>query len=106
MARSITNPDWQAQALTAVVQAVAGTDPDRAETVARSIINPGLQARALAAVVRAVASTDPGRAGRVLGEVLAADSWLALLSVLAKHWPQVVLRCVDALSGNERSRDI
>ncbi|GAA2909183.1 hypothetical protein Acy02nite_88850 [Actinoplanes cyaneus] len=77
---------------------------DLAETVARSITDPDQQAQALAQIARAIASADPDRASRVLGKVLAAESWMAPLSVLGEFWPQVVLRCVDALSVNERSR--
>ncbi|MFI1997060.1 hypothetical protein, partial [Actinoplanes sp. NPDC020271] len=88
------------------------TDPDRArrltdhaETAARSIIRPDQQAWALVTVAEAVAATDPNRAGRVLREVLAVQPWQMSLAVVAKYWPGVLLRCVDALSGNERAID-
>ena len=63
MARSITDPDWQAQALTAVAGALAQAGQyeqaaaiaSRAETVARSITDPDWQAQALAAVAGALA---------------------------------------------------
>ena len=45
MAGSITNPDRQAEALTAVVRALAQAGQhEQAETVARSITDPGLNA--------------------------------------------------------------
>jgi hypothetical protein len=97
----------KARALAEVARAIAAVgDPDRAGTIAWSITEPDDQAQALAAVAGAIAAAgDPDRAGRLLGAVLAAASWRVSLSVLAEHWPQVVLRCADALSGNERSRD-
>ena len=63
MARSITNPDRQAQALTAVAGALAEAGQheqaaamaSQADTVARSITDPDRQARALTAVAGALA---------------------------------------------------
>ncbi|WP_203816647.1 hypothetical protein, partial [Paractinoplanes ferrugineus] len=105
LARSISDPAQQAQALAAVARtAAAGGDVARAEGVARSITDPAQQAQALTAVARAVAAGgDIDRASRVLSEVLAVVSWQVPLSVMAEHWPSMVLRCADALSGNERS---
>jgi hypothetical protein len=112
VARSIIRPFEQAEALAAVAGAIAATgDTERArqlaeqaETVARSITYPPEQARALTAVAEAIAAAgDPERAGRALGAALAVESWRVPLSVLARHWPQVVLRCADELSGSERS---
>jgi len=65
IARSITDPYQQAEALAAVAQAVADAgDLDRAETIARSITDPYQQVEALAAVARRwpapVTSTGPG----------------------------------------------
>ena len=83
----------------------AAGDPDRAETVARSITTSSRQERVLTAVAGAIAvAGDLEGAGRLLGGVLAVASWPGLWSVLARHWPQVVLRHVDELSGNSRSR--
>ena len=49
LARSITDPDWQAQALAALARMAARTgDLDRAEALARSITDPDGQAQALA----------------------------------------------------------
>ena len=56
MARSITDPDRQASALTAVAGALAGqVSTSRPEAMARSITDPFMQAHALAAVVEALA---------------------------------------------------
>ena len=56
MARSITDPDRQAQALAAVAGALAEAGQhEQAETVARSITDPDGQAQALAAVAGALA---------------------------------------------------
>jgi len=60
--------------------------------------------QALAAAAWAIAAAgDPERADRLLGALLAGEPWQVPLSVLVQHWPQVVLRLVDKLSGNERS---
>jgi HEAT repeat protein len=102
LARSLNNR--HARALAAAAEAtVAAGDPDRAETLARSLNNPHAQAQALAAVARATAAAgDLDRAGRLLCAVLATASWQVPLPVVAEHWPQVVLRCVDGPFGNER----
>ena len=56
VARSITDPDRQAQALAAVAGALAEAGQhEQAETVARSITDPDRQAQALAAVAGALA---------------------------------------------------
>ena len=52
MARSISDPSWQAHALTAAAGALAGQH-EQAETMARSITDPSGQARALVAVAGA-----------------------------------------------------
>ena len=52
LARSITDPARQAEALAAVAVAAAGAgDLDRAQALAQSISDPGRQAEALAGVV-------------------------------------------------------
>jgi ATP/maltotriose-dependent transcriptional regulator MalT len=108
MARSITMPEARTRVLVTVAEAfVAAGDPDRVETMARSITDPYMQASMLAAAAEALAATgDPDRAGRLLCKALAVASWQVPLPVLARHWPQVVLRCANGLSGNERSRDV
>ena len=64
LARTITDPDDQAQALAAVASAAAQAgDPDRAEALARGITDPYARAQALAAVASAAAQAgDPDRA--------------------------------------------
>ena len=97
----------QAEVLTVVAEAIATAgDHDRAENVARSLKDPDQQAQALTTVAEAIATAgDHDRAGWLMGGgVLAVASWQVSLSLLAGHWPQVILRHVDELSGNERSR--
>jgi uridine phosphorylase len=48
-----------------IAQAVAATDPDRAEGIAQSITDQYLKASALAEVAKALAATDPERAERI-----------------------------------------
>ena len=69
VARSITDPDRQAQALTAVAQALAATGQhEQAEQLARSITDPDRQAPALTAVAQALA---PGRPALTQAESVA-----------------------------------
>ena len=63
MARSITDPDLQAEALAQVAGALAEAGQyQQAEAVARSITDPGRQAQALAQVAGALAG--PGSMSR------------------------------------------
>ncbi|MFD8534422.1 hypothetical protein ACFV0L_44130, partial [Streptosporangium canum] len=56
IARTITDPHYQAQALAALVEALAGAGQhEQAETIARTITDPHYQAQALAALVEALA---------------------------------------------------
>src|SRR5262249_45594714 len=74
IARSITDPVRQAQALAEVTRAMAGAgDPDRAEQIARGITTPHLQAQALAQVAEVVGFPH---GCRLLGEAFAVGSWL------------------------------
>ena len=100
LARSITNPNRQAQAWTAMVEAVASAgEPgrvsllaDRAETAARSITDhPPQQAYALTALARAVARAgDPDRAEALARSIehpnpgYQADALIALARVMAR----------------------
>jgi hypothetical protein len=87
VARSVTNPVWQGQALAAVAAAMAvAGGVDRAEAVARSITNPDWRGQALAAMVEAAAAsgavdraetvarsiTNPVSQGQALAAVAAA----------------------------------
>jgi tetratricopeptide (TPR) repeat protein len=68
-ARSLTDPDWQARALTAAVEAFAAAgDSDQAETVARSITDPYWQALALTAVAETTATAGDTERARQLAE--------------------------------------
>ncbi|MEH0513399.1 hypothetical protein QBC31_22250 [Streptomyces sp. B21-079] len=105
IARTITNPYQQAEALAEVAGAVAAAagDPERAEQIARTITNPDGQARALAEVAKFVALP---RAGHLLGEAFARGSWLTPLPVLAKTYPQEVIRIVNAVYADDPSLDV
>ncbi|WP_208761101.1 tetratricopeptide repeat protein, partial [Micromonospora orduensis] len=77
LARSITNPTQQAQALTTLAKVVAGAgDFDWAETIAGSIIDPYEQAWALTVLAKVVAGAgDLDRAGTLTGRAeTVADS--------------------------------
>jgi len=82
-AQSITDEDAKPFALAAVAEALAGTDPGRAERIAQSITN----ASALANLAKVLAATDPARAERVARsethEYSKAESLRDLAEVLA-----------------------
>lgn len=98
IARSITDPHWQATVLVEVVGAMAKHAPVEAEHFALSFTNPRDQAAALAKVAGAVAVRDPAGALSLLGEAeriartLTASqpqAWLMteIAGVLARHDP-------------------
>ena len=61
LARTITDPRAQAQALAALVQGLATAgEVDRAEALARTITDPRAQAQALAALARVLTEADRG----------------------------------------------
>ncbi|MGX1876984.1 hypothetical protein ACWIHP_20320, partial [Nocardia fluminea] len=62
IAHSIFGPRRR-EALNLLAEAIAPTDPDRAEIIARDITDPALRADVLARVAEAIAPTDPNRAG-------------------------------------------
>src|SRR5207245_2342701 len=83
LARTITRPDGQAQALAELASAAARAgDPDRAsrlatdgEALARTITDSHAQARALTELASAAARAgDPDRARRLLALALSAES--------------------------------
>ena len=51
----------KASALASIAEALAATDPDRAERIAQSITDDSSKARALARIAGALAATDPDR---------------------------------------------
>ena len=86
LARTITDPGAQAEALAslATIAAQAG-DPDRAETLARTITSPRPQAQALNGLAAAIAQAgDPDRAAHLLARVLVMDApeilWIKTVS--------------------------
>ena len=58
----------KASALSRVAEALAATDPDRAERIANSITDESSKASALSGVAEALAATDPDRAGWLLAD--------------------------------------
>ena len=97
MARSITDPDRQARALTEVagVLAEAG-QPEQAETLARSITDQDLQARALTAVARAlVARGDTRQAHHVASAACAVGRWTTVLELVLSLEPSALRVLTD-----------
>jgi hypothetical protein len=96
LARTVTDPRWQARALTGVARALAQAgDVDRAEAVARdteamagAAINPGLRARAraLASVAEMVAQAgDLDRAEALARTITDPDRQAWALAAVARH---------------------
>jgi TIR domain len=56
------------QVLQGVAEALAASDPDRAERIARSMTLDTKKASALSGVAKALAASDPGRAARLITE--------------------------------------
>ena len=92
MARSITDTNGRAQALTAVARALAEAGQhEQAETVARSITDPDKQADALAAVGRAlVARGDTRQARHVASAACAVGRWTKVLGLVLSLEPSAV----------------
>jgi hypothetical protein len=91
LARSITDPDWQAEVLVAVAQAVAAAgDHTRAEATARSITDPYRRARALVAVAQAVAAAGDHDRARQLASAAEATA----RSITDPYWQAEVLVAV------------
>ena len=73
MARSITNPYAQAEALAAVAGALAEAGQhEQAVTIARSITDPHRQPRALAAVAKALMAWGDRRQARLVASAACA----------------------------------
>ena len=97
VARSVTNPYEQAQALTAVAGALAETGQhEQAETVARSITDPGWQAQALTAVAKAlVARGDTSQARHVASAACAVGQWTTVLELVLSLEPSALRALTD-----------
>ena len=100
LARTITDPHFQAGALTSLVAAIAAAgDLDRAEALARTITDPGFQAPALADLATAAAQAgDPDRARR-----LAADAEALARTITnpeAQAWELASLAAAIAQAGD------
>ncbi|MEV0136375.1 hypothetical protein AB0H83_49135 [Dactylosporangium sp. NPDC050688] len=78
LARSITDPDRQTQALASLAWAVADAgEYERAEQIARSITNRYEQARALASLVRAVAGAGEYERAEQIARSITNPDWQA-----------------------------
>ena len=89
LARSINNPDRQAQALAVLARAAAGAgDLDRAEALARSITSPDRQAQALVDLAR---EAEPEQARSLLALALTAVTWQSLMEALVRADPGAVI---------------
>ena len=91
LARSITHPDSQARALTAVAEALAQAGQrDHAERIARTITDPDSQARALTAVAEALAQAGQrAHAERIARTITDPDSQVRALAAVARALAEV-----------------
>jgi hypothetical protein len=80
-------PGYQkAQALAGVAQALAATDPDRAERTAQSITDANQKAQALAGVAQALADTSPDRAENIVKSITNESLKAQALTRIARVW--------------------
>ena len=102
VARSITDPDEQAQALAAVAGALAKAGQhEQAETVARSITGPEEQVQALAAVARAlVARGDTRQARHVASTACAVGQWTTVLELVLSLEPSALRVLTDLATSD------
>ena len=113
LARDITNPTDQAQALCRLVEALAEAgEQDRARAVAelatnsaQDITNPTDRAQALSRLVDALTRADQQRSSqmdfaiRLLAEVMATSAWVVGLDLIARCAPQQLQYAVDGAFG-------
>jgi hypothetical protein len=108
-ARSITDPDRRASALTAVAQALAQAGQHeqaavvaaQAESVARSITHPDQQASALTAVAQALAQAgNTTRARSVAAAVSVTGRWSVCAGLLLLLEPSAVSTVSDLCSSD------
>jgi orotidine-5'-phosphate decarboxylase len=97
VARSITNPGRQAQALAELAGALAEAGQhEQAEIVARSITDPDRQARALTEVAKAlVARGDTRRARHLASAACAVGQWTTVLELVLSLEPSAVRVLTD-----------
>jgi hypothetical protein len=84
IASSITGESSKARALTGVAEALAATDPDRAERIASSITGKDWKAQALTGVAEALAATDPDHAERIASSITGESSKAQALTRVAE----------------------
>ena len=92
-ARSITDPDRQAQVLADLAGAAARAgDLDRAQALARSITNPDERTRIL---VDLAAGAKPDQARSLLAWALTVDKWQSLLEALVRVNASALIAIAD-----------
>ncbi|WP_266541583.1 caspase family protein [Streptomyces sp. NBC_01142] len=85
---AITASRTTAEALTAVVTAVAALDPGRAERIAHTAANTVANGDALTALSKMVAVSDPDRAEHIVGSITSTyHKWRALSAIAAAMAP-------------------
>ena len=101
-ARSITDPNRRASALTAVAQALAQAGQhEQAESVARSITDPNRRASALTAVAQALAQTgNTTRARSVAAAVSVTERWSVYAGLLLLLEPSAVSTVSELCSSD------
>jgi uncharacterized protein YmfQ (DUF2313 family) len=110
LARTITNPRLQAEALAEITKAIRAADPVGAERLARTISDPRHEADALLGIAELVRARDPARAGELLADAerLArtingprheADALLGIAKVIRARDPA---RAEELLADTER----
>ena len=96
MARSIPDPDRQAQALAAVAEELARAGQhEQAVIMARSIPDPGRQAQALAAAEALAARGDTRQGRHVASAACAVGRWTTVLGLVLSLEPSAVRVLTD-----------
>jgi hypothetical protein len=97
VARAITDPDRQAQALAAVAGRLAQAGQhEHAATVARSITDPDRQAQALAAAAEALAARgDTRQARHMASAACAVGRWTTVLGLVLSLEPSALRVLTD-----------
>jgi hypothetical protein len=101
MAQSTTSGSFRVRELATVAEALAATDPDRAERSAQSIPGKAPKASALTVVAGALAATDPDGAARLRAdaESIAANGWKSPAASSATRAPPRTRRAGPEIPG-------
>jgi hypothetical protein len=106
LVRDITDPSSRAQAMTRLVEVLAGAqEHDRAEHVTRDITEPFSRAWAMTGLVEALVGVDQpcslwmDLAIRLLAEVTATSAWVVGVDLIARCAPHELQSGVDDAFG-------